>query len=230
MTPQVPDLQAGPSTSAAGAMATTDPSQAVWFSEPWMPSTAAGDLTIEDLVQAWSTSQLLGTNSALIEVPTHCPTDTSTALAELRRLSGLTWEQLAQIFGVSRRTLHFWASGKSLNARNEEHLWRLLDVLRKVDRGAADVNRAILLTDRDGTIPIKLLEERRYDEFLQRVGEGPGRRSVARKPLSREAREARKPQPPEDLVDARQDRVHKDVGGGRAARTVRSKRRGPEQG
>ena len=36
------------------------------------------------------------------------------AIAELRRLSGLTWDQLARLFNVSRRALHFWASGKPM--------------------------------------------------------------------------------------------------------------------
>ena len=37
---------------------------------------------------------------------------TRKAVSELRRISGLTWEQLAWLFGVSRRSVHFWASGK----------------------------------------------------------------------------------------------------------------------
>jgi hypothetical protein len=32
-------------------------------------------------------------------------------IAEIRHLTGLTWEQLAQVFNVSRRSVHFWASG-----------------------------------------------------------------------------------------------------------------------
>src|SRR6185503_7037508 len=36
------------------------------------------------------------------------------AIMEIRRLSGMTWEQLANLFEVSRRTVHFWASGKAL--------------------------------------------------------------------------------------------------------------------
>jgi hypothetical protein len=38
------------------------------------------------------------------------------ALSELRRLSGLSWGQLARALGVTRRTLHFWASGKAICA------------------------------------------------------------------------------------------------------------------
>ncbi len=84
----------------------------------------------------------------------------------------------------------------------------------------------MLLHERNGIIPLDLLSEKRHDKFLQLVGEGPGRRHIKLTPLSRKAREARKPLPPEQLVDALQDRVHRDPGQGRAARTVRTTRRG----
>jgi hypothetical protein len=48
----------------------------------------------------------------------------------------------------------------------------------------------------------------------------------ARTELSAEAKAARKPLPPEELFDAKQDRVHRETGRARAARTVRNKRRG----
>ena len=60
---------------------------------------------------------------------------TRKAVSELRRISGLTWEQLAGLFGVSRRAVHFWASGKPLNATNHQRLMRVLDVVRGADVG-----------------------------------------------------------------------------------------------
>ena len=167
--------------------------------------------------------QTSGSNSAF----TQCaPEQTRSAVSELRRLSGLTWEQLARVFVVSRRSLHLWASGRPIRPANEERLHRLLALLKQADRGNAPENRAMLLHDTDGVIPIDLLTEERYTEFIQLVGQGPGRRQLKLKPLSREAREARKPPPPERLVDALQDRVHVEPGQGRAARTARIKRRG----
>jgi len=47
-------------------------------------------------------------------------------------------------------------------------------------------------------------------------------------PLSKEAREARRPLPVDELRDALQDRVHRDPGRARAARTVRGPRRSRE--
>lgn len=149
---------------------------------------------------------------------------TSSAIMELRRLSGLTWQQLAELFGVVRRSLHFWASGKPLNAQNETRLRRLLEAIHKSDRGSAAQNRAMLLHERDGVVPLDLLARGQYEDFTRLVGVGPGRRKVNTKPLSPEAWEARKPLRPEDLVGALHDPVHRDVGKVRPARTVKIKK------
>jgi len=39
--------------------------------------------------------------------------------------------------GVSRRSLHLWASGKAMASTNEEKLARVLAVVRQLDRGTA---------------------------------------------------------------------------------------------
>lgn len=143
------------------------------------------------------------------------------AIAELRRLSGFTWEQFARLFNVSRRSLHFWASGKAMTPANEEHLQRLLQVVRKIGRGSASANRAELLAVRDdGIILFDLLANRQYDRVLALLGSGEAKRVAAPK-LSDEAMAVRAPRPPEELVDALQDRVHRETGIARAAKSVR---------
>jgi transcriptional regulator with XRE-family HTH domain len=131
------------------------------------------------------------------------------ALSELRRRSGLTWDQLARLFKVSRRAVHFWASGKPMTKPNEEHLQRVLAVVRRFDRGSAGANRALLVAPLEGTKdPIDLLAEGQYERVAKQLGSGPANRPAARPPkLSREARAARAPRPPAELVGALQDRV-----------------------
>lgn len=141
------------------------------------------------------------------------PRGTSSTLAELRRLSGLTWDQLAVLFGVSRRSVHFWASGKALASAHEQKLHRLLAFMRKIDRGTASENRAAILgTFEDGTIPFDLLREGEYDRAIELLGARPGRRPRELAPLSRQARAARTPPPPDQLVGAAQESVHVDTG------------------
>lgn len=146
------------------------------------------------------------------------------AIGELRRRSGLTWDQLARLFGVSRRSLHFWASGKPMAAGNEEHLHRLLDVIRKIDRGSASANRKVLLTaHEDGGLPFDSLVAQDYEQVVLMLGPAMER---ARSPkISDEARAARAPRPPEELVGAFQDRIHPTSGRLLKAKPLRVPRR-----
>lgn len=73
--------------------------------------------------------------------PPEAEQDSGAAVLELRRLTGLTWDQLARLFRVARRSLLFWASGKPLNSANEEQLYRTLATVRAIDRGSAAENR-----------------------------------------------------------------------------------------
>ena len=57
-------------------------------------------------------SQRTDQTSAGVSVSSIAPS--GAAIGELRRLSGLTWDQLARLFNLSRRSLHFWASGKPM--------------------------------------------------------------------------------------------------------------------
>ena len=143
------------------------------------------------------------------------------SIGELRRLSGLTWDQLARLFNVSRRSLHFWASGKPMAPSNEEHLQRLLRVVRAVDRGSASVNRTALLgACEGGALPFDLLAAGEYDRVLALLGRGESQPARPPKP-SQESKAERMPRPPEELIGALQDRVHREEGPGRPVKSMR---------
>ena len=137
---------------------------------------------------------------------------TASAINELRRLSGLTWDQLADLFGTSRRALHFWASGKPLNPANEERLHRTLGAIKRIDRGFAADNRSALLDGGEtGELPLDMLKRGDFDGVVERLGTGPGRRTARSSP-SRAERAKRAPPPPASLVDALHDPVHPNGG------------------
>lgn len=155
---------------------------------------------------------------------------TRSALNEVRKLSGLTWEQLARLFNVSRRSLHFWASGQPLSRFNEESLNRLLGTVRYINRGSASINRSILLSSSsDGSIPFDLLVAGRYEEVKQLIGSGNAPEKSPLKPLSPDAIASRMPQKPEELVDALHDPIHREFGRSRTVRAVRSRKRNSNQ-
>lgn len=137
----------------------------------------------------------------------------SNTINVLRRLTGLNWEELTGLFNVSRRTLHSWASGKQLNSFKEEQLNLLLYTIRYIDRGSASLNRNLLLMPlRDGTVPYDLLVVGKYQEVKNLLGSGNAPQRPKLNPLSEDAVKLRTPISPENLVDALQEPIHREVG------------------
>ena len=151
---------------------------------------------------------------------------TRRAISELRRIGGLTWAELGQLFGVSPQRTHSWASGGTPDAVTEQHLLRVLDVVRVADRGDARSNRMALFAIADGETPFELLASQKFEEARAILGPGPGRRRPKLTALDDATKAERRPPPPEELIDALNDSVHRDLGSGRAACTVRNRRRG----
>jgi hypothetical protein len=148
-------------------------------------------------------------------------------LNELRRLSGLTWEQLAKLFNVSRRSLHFWASGQPLSRFNEENLHRLLGTIRYINRGSASINHNLLLSSgQDGRLVFDLLIAGEHEAVKRILGPGNAPQKPQLVPLSEDASMSRMPPHPEDLVDALQEPIHREVGRSRPARAARSRKHG----
>ena len=103
---------------------------------------------------------------------------TAKSVRELKERSGLTWDQLAKAFSVSRRSVHGWASGARMNAANAELLARLTGALSQVEvPGDTDATRAAILpvllslapptTDdaRRGPSPLDRISVRHEDEL-----------------------------------------------------------------
>ena len=65
-------------------------------------------------------------------------------LFEIRRLTGFTWNRLAQLLNVDRRTLNNWAKGTKIREKNRKHIAETLGVLRFIDRGSAEFNSSAL--------------------------------------------------------------------------------------
>ncbi len=133
-------------------------------------------------------------------------------ILEIRRFCGLTWEELANVMGVTPRTLHHWANGKPATAGKEQRLQRLLGALRLIDRGEARRNREVIMqAGEDGSLPYDLLRQGEFDEFIRRVGRGGGvRSSGGPSRLDSEEQQRRRPPAPADLLEALQDQPPSD--------------------
>ncbi|WP_310488161.1 hypothetical protein, partial [Chamaesiphon sp. VAR_69_metabat_338] len=159
--------------------------------------------------------------TTVVELPVK---STQQNVNELRKLSGLTWEQLATLFGVSRRSVHFWASGEPLSSANQEKLNRTLDAVEYISRGSASNNRSLLMgIADDGKSYLELLAAGEFDRVKHLLGAGNAPKQPTLGQLSPAAEMARMPPNPADLVDALQDSIHQEVGKSRAAKSARSR-------
>ena len=75
-------------------------------------------------------------------------------LRALHDRSGLTWEEIADLVGVKRRSVHFWAKGHPVNATNARHLSELWQLVAGIDGGdPSATRRALLAPDEHGNSP-----------------------------------------------------------------------------
>ncbi|MBR7206951.1 hypothetical protein KB219_35335, partial [Pseudomonas aeruginosa] len=83
----------------------------------------------------------------------------------MKEETGLTWDQLGRIFGVSRRAVHLWANGGRMNAGNAETLYDLMSVVRSLPGENSDERRmALLALDKDGRSIVDSYRTRRASE------------------------------------------------------------------
>lgn len=86
---------------------------------------------------------------------------------DIRRLTGLTWEELAALFNVNRRSVHYWANAGALKPHNAHHLKAVFETVRQFDRRGASAARLALLTpNAAGNRPLDLLASGRYREAI----------------------------------------------------------------
>lgn len=78
--------------------------------------------------------------------PDPAESPTARSIRELRDLSGLTWDEVAQLFGVSRRAVHRWAAGGRMNARHASLLSKVSRMVRRHDLGEPSLTRSSLLS------------------------------------------------------------------------------------
>lgn len=63
----------------------------------------------------------------------------------VKERSGLTWDQLGKVFGVSRRAVHLWANGGRMNETNAEVLRRFAAEVAAHEGGSPEQTRAALI-------------------------------------------------------------------------------------
>ena len=88
--------------------------------------------------------------------------DIALSVRDLHDQSGLTWDQLSRLFGVSRRAVHNWATGGRMTANNVRLLSALRRVIGQLQGTDPASRRAIFLAPgQDGRSPFDRFREDR---------------------------------------------------------------------
>ena len=106
-----------------------------------------------------------------IYLPASYPARTSAHdVLEIRFLSGLTWEELGELFGVSRRSVHNWANGEALKPDNLFLVANVLHTIKELHRPSSTETRLALLSPLPaGRRALDLLKAARWDEAVAAV-------------------------------------------------------------
>jgi hypothetical protein len=94
-------------------------------------------------------------------------------ISDLHSLSGLTWSQVSRIFGVSERTVRWWATGyaktPAIHSKRAKTILQQVVALKAESPAEA---RTILLQERETTSSIFQcwLDERRVNETVLQYG------------------------------------------------------------
>lgn len=99
-----------------------------------------------------STTILIKTKPIVPDARTKVSSITTTAerIRTAYEVSGLTWDQIAKYFGVSRRAVHLWAAGGRMSTNNIELLTHLETILGNFEGLDRDKIRALLLHSESG--------------------------------------------------------------------------------
>jgi hypothetical protein len=73
---------------------------------------------------------------------------TAASVRNLYDSSGLTWDQLARLFGVSRRAVHAWSSGSKMTGFHVDALARINALVNDLPVSTAEDRRTYLLAPR----------------------------------------------------------------------------------
>ena len=108
---------------------------------PMIVTTASG--AVKDVVIRRNGTETGTGGSVAGQTMTQFPA-TAMSVRELRARSGWTWDELAKVFGVSRRAVHGWATGTNLNHAHAVRLQRLTAVVDGHDLRDAVKTRAAM--------------------------------------------------------------------------------------
>jgi hypothetical protein len=143
----------------------------------------AGTHVLAELIQAPMTQPAMPASAWTIPARRVAAPSTAALVQELHSKSGLTWDQLGRIFGVSRRAVHLWAAGGQINAKHLELLFNASATVSALKAESPAESKLMLFESKNNVTSI-------FDQLVKRSAKaGP---AISGSPFR-----------PDELMDAR---------------------------
>jgi DNA-binding transcriptional regulator YiaG len=129
-------------------------------------TTSGVPLTVPTVQAArpFTEGQALTTNPAL-------PVSEAELVKWIKDQSGLTWDQIARAFDVSRRAVHLWANGGRVSAGNAEAIQSFTALVRGTNAATPEEARSLLLSvGSDGMSPLDRFRRYQYEASVTVTG------------------------------------------------------------
>lgn len=137
-----------------------------------VPAPQAGPSLVVSIYQALPRTARPDVNEEKTE--TFLP-ELARSVRSLRDRSGLTWDELAYVFGVSRRTLYNWSTGGKVSAPHAQAIAAVVRTVHQMDTGSPQLTRSRLLApSEDGTtIYTRLAQQQSVPPTISGPAYGP---------------------------------------------------------
>jgi hypothetical protein len=122
-------------------------------------------------------------------------------LGRIKSASGLTWEQIARLVGVKRRSIHNWLNGGTIASEHEERLHALDSVIDAAAKGRSPhETRAWMRNRSNGASVVELFEAGMIDQALA-TAVGEAAFQVVARPIRRASNAKKGPFSALDLLE-----------------------------
>ena len=91
---------------------------------------------------------------------------TASRVKRVHEATALTWDQLARMFGVSRRSVHLWASTGKMNANNESVLAHIEQIVGAMQGMSPQQRRSEILDSSRGESIFARVKSGRFEQQL----------------------------------------------------------------
>jgi transcriptional regulator with XRE-family HTH domain len=137
-----------------------------------VPSTTTGRINALPTYFNGTQSSLTGQMEAII-FASQKEYSIGNSISKMKFVLGLTLEELAQLFNVSRRSIHNWINGEKVNSINEGYVREVSNSISSIAHRLPSANRALLFTAIDQKKKknlFSLLKDKNFNEFNKVLG------------------------------------------------------------